>query len=90
MSFVIAGMALGRLDLSSETVQQRLAALGAALTMTAYGMSLLPADKDAPASLAEGEPSSGGSGSMPSDAGRTPNAGVVALDEAHRFPRRQA
>ncbi len=30
MSFVIAGMALGRLDLSSGTVRRRLAALGAA------------------------------------------------------------
>ncbi|MGO4429384.1 hypothetical protein AB4Z54_64285, partial [Streptomyces sp. MCAF7] len=37
MSFMIAGMALGRLDLSSGTVQRRLAALGAALTVTAYG-----------------------------------------------------
>jgi hypothetical protein len=40
MSFVIAGMALARLDLSQAAVQWRLAALGAALTVAAYGMSL--------------------------------------------------
>ncbi|MGI5427381.1 DUF418 domain-containing protein [Streptomyces sp. CA-179760] len=72
MSFVIAGMALGRLDLSSRTVQKRLAALGATLTVTAYGMSLLLAGKDALRSLAEGGSSSGGSGSMPIDSGSMP------------------
>jgi uncharacterized membrane protein YeiB len=72
MSFVIAGMALGRLDLSSGTVRRRLAALGAALTVTAYGMSLLLAGKDALRSLAEDGPSSGGSGSMPLDSGSMP------------------
>jgi uncharacterized membrane protein len=74
MSFVIAGMALGRLDLSSGTVQKRLAALGAALTAAAYGMSLLLAGKGALRSLAEGGSSSGGSGSMP------PASGSVPLD----------
>ncbi|WP_063737107.1 DUF418 domain-containing protein [Streptomyces sp. RTd22] len=73
MSFVIAGMALGRLDLSSGTVQRRLAALGAALTVTAYGMSLLLAGKDALRSLAEDGPSSSGSGSMPPDGGSFPD-----------------
>jgi uncharacterized membrane protein YeiB len=72
MSFVIAGMALGRLDLSSGTVQRRLAALGAALTVTAYGMSLLLAGKDALRSLAEDGSSSSGSGSMPLDSGSLP------------------
>lgn len=72
MPFVIAGMALGRLDLSSGTVQRRLAALGAALTVTAYGMSLLLAGEHALDSLAEGGPSSGGSGAMPPTAGRSP------------------
>ncbi|MFJ8535732.1 DUF418 domain-containing protein [Streptomyces sp. NPDC093591] len=74
MSFVIAGMALGRLDLSCGTVQRRLAALGAALTVAAYGMSLLLAGKGALRSLAEGgSSSSGGSGSMPVDGGSFPD-----------------
>ncbi|MER5836225.1 DUF418 domain-containing protein [Streptomyces sp. NPDC002130] len=75
MPFVIVGMALGRLDLSSGTVQRRLAALGAALTVAAYGMSLLLAGKDALRSLAEDGPSSGGSGSMPLDSGSMPPDG---------------
>jgi len=66
MSFVITGMALGRLDLSSGTVQKRLAAFGAALTAVAYGLSLLLAGKGALRSLAEDGPSSSGSGAMPS------------------------
>ncbi|MFF7946231.1 DUF418 domain-containing protein [Streptomyces griseorubiginosus] len=72
MSFVIAGMALGRLDLSSGTVQKRLAALGAALTAAAYGMSLLLAGKGALRSLAEDGPSSGSSGPMPTGGGSMP------------------
>ncbi|MEV5100964.1 DUF418 domain-containing protein [Streptomyces massasporeus] len=71
MSFVIAGMALGRLDLSSGTVQRRLAALGATLTVSAYGMSLLLAGKDALRSMAE-DGSSGSSGSLPLDSGSFP------------------
>ncbi|WP_095046308.1 DUF418 domain-containing protein [Streptomyces sp. WM6386] len=67
--FVIAGMALARLDLSATAVLWRLAALGAALTVAAYGMSLLLAGKDALRSTAEDGPSSGGSGSMPLDSG---------------------
>jgi uncharacterized membrane protein YeiB len=69
MPFVIAGMALGRLDLSAATVQRRLAALGAILTVAAYGMSLLLAGKDGLKSMAEDGPSSGGSGSVPLDSG---------------------
>ncbi|MGW2616645.1 heparan-alpha-glucosaminide N-acetyltransferase domain-containing protein [Streptomyces sp. NPDC001500] len=72
MSFVIAGMALGRLDLSSGTVRRRLAALGAALTVAAYGMSLLLAGKDALRSLAEDGPSSGSSGSLPPGSASAP------------------
>ncbi|MEU1847796.1 DUF418 domain-containing protein [Streptomyces sp. NPDC019990] len=72
MSFVIAGMALGRLDLNSTTVQKRLAAFGAALTAAAYGMSLLLAGKDALRSMAEDGSSSGGSGSSPSGSGPMP------------------
>jgi uncharacterized membrane protein YeiB len=78
MSFVIAGMALARLDLSATTVQRRLAALGAALTVAAYGMSLLLAGKDALRSTAEDGPSSGGSGSMPLDSGSAESAFPVS------------
>ncbi|WP_326762479.1 DUF418 domain-containing protein [Streptomyces phaeochromogenes] len=72
ISFVIAGMALARLDLSQTAIQWRLAALGATLTAAAYGMSLLLAGKDALDSLAEGGPSSGGSGSMSGSSGPMP------------------
>ncbi|RZU23811.1 DUF418 domain-containing protein [Streptomyces sp. BK239] len=75
MSFVIAGMALGRLDLSSGTVQKRLAALGASLTAAAYGMSLLLAGSGALRSMAEDGSSSGGSGSMPPAGGSMPPDG---------------
>ncbi|CAL9549281.1 DUF418 domain-containing protein [Streptomyces sp. SudanB52_2052] len=82
MSFVIAGMALGRLDLSSGTVQKRLAAFGAALTAVAYGMSLLLAGKGALKSLAEGGSSSGGSGSVPLDSGSLPDMPASLLLKA--------
>ncbi|MEU0677966.1 DUF418 domain-containing protein [Streptomyces sp. NPDC006172] len=75
MSFVIAGMALGRLDLSSGTVQKRLVALGASLTAAAYGMSLLLAGSGALRSMAEDGYSSGGSGSMPPVGGSMPPDG---------------
>ncbi|MDX3752286.1 DUF418 domain-containing protein [Streptomyces sp. AK08-02] len=75
MSFVIAGMAMGRLDLSSTTVQKRLAALGAALITAAYGMSLLLAGSGALRSTAEDGPASGGSGSMPLDSASMPSGG---------------
>ena len=68
MPFVIAGMALGRMDLSSCAVQRRLAGLGAGLVVGAYGLSLLLAGNGALRSMAEdGSSSSGGSGSMPVD-----------------------
>ncbi|MFM9589530.1 DUF418 domain-containing protein [Streptomyces scabiei] len=75
MSFVLAGMALGRLDLSSTTVHKRLAALGASLTAAAYGMSLLLAGSGALRSMAEDGSSSGGSGSMPLDSASMPSGG---------------
>ncbi|MGI3197753.1 DUF418 domain-containing protein [Streptomyces sp. GLT-R25] len=76
ISFVVAGMALARLDLSQTAVQWRLAALGAALTAATYGTSLLLAGKDALDSLAEGGPSSGGSGSMSGSSGpMSPDSG---------------
>ncbi|WP_437017999.1 DUF418 domain-containing protein [Streptomyces sp. enrichment culture] len=74
MPFVIAGMALARLDLSAPAVQRRLAALGAALTVAAYGLSLLLAGKDAVFGGIGGSSSgsgswSGGSGSWSGGAG---------------------
>ncbi|MDO0910522.1 DUF418 domain-containing protein [Streptomyces sp. DT2A-34] len=84
MSFVIAGMALARLDLSATAVQRRLAALGAALTVAAYGMSLLLAGKDALDSLAEGGPSSGSSGAMSPDGGSfEPQASMLLTAGPH-------
>lgn len=62
MPFVIAGMALARLDLSVTAVQRRLAALGAGLVVAAYGLSLLLAGKDALRSTAEDASSPSGSG----------------------------
>ncbi|NUS77624.1 MAG: DUF418 domain-containing protein [Streptomyces sp.] len=75
LPFVISGMALGRLDLSSGAVQRRLAALGAALVVAAYGMSLLLAGTGALRSMAEDGSSSfggSGSGSLPLDSGSVP------------------
>ncbi|WP_327692605.1 DUF418 domain-containing protein [Streptomyces sp. NBC_00459] len=91
ISFVVAGMALARLDLSATAVQWRLAALGASLTVAAYGMSLLLAGKNALDSLAEGGPSSassgsmsGGSGSMPLDSGSfEPQASMLLTAGPH-------
>ncbi|WP_185932780.1 DUF418 domain-containing protein [Streptomyces sp. WAC 01325] len=62
MPFVIAGMALGRMDLSVAAVQRRLAAIGAGLVVGAYGLSLLLAGKNALRSMAEDGSSSTGSG----------------------------
>ncbi|MCQ9129812.1 DUF418 domain-containing protein [Streptomyces hilarionis] len=62
MPFVVAGMALARLDLSAAAVQRRLAALGAALVAGAYGLSLLLAGKSALRSVAEDAAPSSGSG----------------------------
>lgn len=75
ISFVVAGMALARLDLSATAVQWRLAALGAGLTVAAYGMSLLLAGRHALDSLAEGGGSSGSSGSMSGSSGSMPPDG---------------
>ncbi|MFC3890971.1 heparan-alpha-glucosaminide N-acetyltransferase domain-containing protein [Lentzea rhizosphaerae] len=41
MAFIIAGMALGRLDVTSSTVRKRLAVFGPALAVFAYGTSWL-------------------------------------------------
>jgi uncharacterized membrane protein YeiB len=71
MAFVIAGMALARLDLTAATVQRRLAALGASLTVGAYGLAALLGGTSAVLSFrGGGGPSSGsGAGSMGSGSG---------------------
>ena len=76
MAFVIAGMALARLDLTAATVQLRLAALGASLTVGAYGLAALLGGTSPVLSFGGGGgPSSGsgagsmGSGSMGSGSG---------------------
>ncbi|MFF7792825.1 DUF418 domain-containing protein [Streptomyces sp. NPDC007991] len=75
MAFVIAGMALARLDLTAATVQRRLAALGASLTVGAYGLAALLGGTSAVLSFGGGGgPSSGsGAGSM----GSGPGAGSM-------------
>ncbi|MFF9020265.1 DUF418 domain-containing protein [Streptomyces eurythermus] len=65
MPFVVAGMALARLDLSVTAVRWRVAALGASLTVTAYGLSLSLAGRNALRSTAEDGSSSSGAGAPP-------------------------
>ncbi|MCD7440590.1 DUF418 domain-containing protein [Streptomyces lincolnensis] len=75
MAFVIAGMALARLDLTAATVQRRLAALGASLTAGAYGLAALLGGTSAVLSFGggKGPPSGSGAGSM----GSGPGAGSM-------------
>ncbi|WP_215447874.1 DUF418 domain-containing protein [Streptomyces sp. ATCC 21386] len=71
MAFVTAGMALARLDLTAATVRRRLAALGASLTVGAYGLATLLGGTSAVLSFEGrgGPPSGSGAGSMGSGAG---------------------
>lgn len=79
ISFVVAGMALGRLDLSATAVQWRLAIFGAAITVAAYGTSLLLAGSGALRSMAEdGSSSSGSLGSAPLDSGSFEDKGSAS------------
>lgn len=55
--FVIAGMALGRLDLARGTVQRRVAALGTILVVLGYGTSRLLSGQDALRGVAESKAS---------------------------------
>ncbi|MDW8478138.1 DUF418 domain-containing protein [Streptomyces scabiei] len=74
MTFVVAGMALARLDLSAVAVQRRLAALGAGLVVGAYGLSMLLAGTDAVWSLGGGGGPSSGSGPKPMGSGSGPGS----------------
>ncbi|GAA2049149.1 heparan-alpha-glucosaminide N-acetyltransferase domain-containing protein [Streptomyces cheonanensis] len=78
MPIVVAGMALARLDLAAAAVQWRLAVLGAALTVAAYGMSLLLAGKDALRSMAEDGKSSVGSAPESSGSGSFEGHGAAS------------
>lgn len=73
MAFIIAGMALGRLDVSSGAVRRRLAVFGPALAVFAYGTSWLLAQlidgvREAAEMQSAGGPGSG-MGSGPKDFG---------------------
>ncbi|WP_280482877.1 DUF418 domain-containing protein [Nocardia farcinica] len=59
MPFVIAGMALARLDLATGAVRKRVAALGAALVVLGYGLSRLLGGADALKSMAGSGPPPG-------------------------------
>ncbi|GAQ67767.1 DUF418 domain-containing protein [Streptomyces scabiei] len=74
MTFVIAGMALARLDLSAVAVQRRLAAVGAGLVVGAYGLSMLLAGTDAVWSLGGGGGPSSGSGPKSMGSGSGPGS----------------
>lgn len=70
MAFVIAGMALGRLDLNSGAVRRRLAVFGPALIAFAYGTSWLLAQLiDGVREAAEMQSARGPGGSGPKDFG---------------------
>jgi uncharacterized membrane protein YeiB len=64
MSFVVAGMALARLDLAAGSVRRRLAVFGPALIVLGYGTSRLLAGADALRSAAEDASGSSGSRSF--------------------------
>jgi uncharacterized membrane protein len=81
MSFVIAGMALARLDLAATSVRRRLAAFGPALIVLGYGASRLLAGPDALRSTADDGSGSSGSGSFGSgsfDSGSLPPRGPAS------------
>ncbi|MBF6149576.1 DUF418 domain-containing protein [Nocardia nova] len=69
LPFIIAGMALARLDLAVPAVQARVAALGATLTLLGYGLARLLGGPDALMSTAESGPPPGSGGKIPPGAG---------------------
>lgn len=69
LPFIIAGMALARLDLAFPAVQARVATLGAGLTLLGYGLSRLLGGPNALGSTAESGPPPGAGGKMPPGAG---------------------
>jgi uncharacterized membrane protein YeiB len=75
--FVIAGMALARLDLAAGAVRRRLAVLGPALILLGYGTSRLLGGEDA-----LGRATQGGSGSSRSAASGSGASGSASIDGA--------
>lgn len=83
MAFIIAGMALGRLDVTSRTVRKRLAVFGPALAVFAYGTSWLLAQlfdgvrEAAEMQSARGPGSGMGMGKGPKDLGAMGDMGAM-------------
>lgn len=80
MTFVVTGMALGRLDLTSGAVQRRLAVVGPALIAFGYGVSWLVLRLSGGAQRAmAGMPAMKDSGAM-KDPGMAPGSALGAVD----------
>ncbi|WP_309111631.1 heparan-alpha-glucosaminide N-acetyltransferase domain-containing protein [Saccharothrix sp.] len=84
MAFIVAGMALGRLDVTSGTVRKRLAVFGPALAVFAYGTSWLLAQlfdgvREAAETQSARGPGGSGTGKGPKDFGP---AGDMAQPDA--------
>ncbi|MCP2243984.1 heparan-alpha-glucosaminide N-acetyltransferase domain-containing protein [Lentzea aerocolonigenes] len=83
MAFIIAGMALGRLDVTSSAVRKRLAVFGPALAVFAYGTSWLLAQlidgvrEAAEMQSARGPGSGSGMGKGPKDIGAMGDMGSM-------------
>jgi uncharacterized membrane protein len=83
MAFVIAGMALGRLDLAAVAVQRRLAVLGPALIVLGYGTSWLALKVfggSTPNRMPEGKPSPDALADMMAGSGPPPGKGSFEPD----------
>lgn len=96
MSFVVAGMALGRLDLAAGAVQRRLAVLGPALMVLGYGTSWLalklfggsipdrmPAGKPSPDAMADMAGMAAGSGPPPAKGSFAPDPWSLLAAQPH-------
>ncbi|MFS8103294.1 heparan-alpha-glucosaminide N-acetyltransferase domain-containing protein [Lentzea alba] len=82
MAFIIAGMALGRLDVSSGAVRKRLAVFGPALAVFAYGTSWLLAQlidgvREAAEMQSARGPGGSGTGKGPKDPGAMGDLGAA-------------
>lgn len=82
MAFIIAGMALGRLDVSSGAVRKRLAVFGPALAVFAYGTSWLLAQlidgvREAAEMQSARGPGGSGMGKGPKDPGAMGDLGAA-------------
>jgi uncharacterized membrane protein YeiB len=83
MPFVIAGMALGRLDLACGAVQRRLAVLGPALAVFGYGTSWLALKafgRSLPDPMSKGKPPTDAMADMAAGSGPPPADGYFPPD----------